>query len=445
MINRSMCVAMMVLLMPVSALAGTTCTQRSQDLLAALQAGHFEAATVHFDSQVKAAVPASTLEQVWTTALPAQFGAYDPSAKGQEAKVEAPNAIVTSLHFAQGWLDMRVTCNAKLEITGFRVVPGEAPAGAAAKPARKTISGAWGISKPTHVSSPLGPLPATLTLPHGAGPFAAVVLVGGSGAHDRDETIGPNKPFRDIARGLAKHGVASLRYDKRTFVYGAKIAGSTDFTVDDEVTDDALSAVRQLGKTGTIDAQRVFVLGHSLGAMLAPRIGKHDSKLAGLILMAAPARALLDVSAQQVREQARHGVSQAEIDQSEQAINAERKLLADADPTQPPTSSFTGVPQSYWMSLHDYNQVAVAQSLSMPMLILQGEADFQVSPKNDFARWEKALKGHKRVSFHLYPGLSHLFRPAGKTQTVADYMQPGPVDAKVIKDIAEWIKAQPHG
>ena len=101
--------------------------------------------------------------------------------------------------------------------------------------------------QPLAVTSPLGPLPGVLTLPEGKGPFPAVVLVGGSGAHDRDETIGPNKPFRDLAVGLARHGIASLRYDKRTYAYGVQMAGKA-ITVDDEVTDDALTASHVLGK-----------------------------------------------------------------------------------------------------------------------------------------------------------------------------------------------------
>jgi alpha-beta hydrolase superfamily lysophospholipase len=104
---------------------------------------------------------------------------------------------------------------------------------------------------------------------------------------------------------------------------------------------------------------------------------------------------------------------------------------------------FGNAPQGYWLSLHDYRQVDVAKGLAMPMLILQGGADFQVSPALDFAHWKQALAGRPQTAFHLYPGLSHLFMPAGKTGTVADYAAPGHVDARVIGDIAAWIEAQP--
>lgn len=422
--------------------ADNPCMRRSETLLGALNAGHYVLATRHFDRRVKAGLPVDTLKQVWTQILPATFGEYDAHAKGRTRLESATTTTVTPLHFAHGWLNMVVSCNAQGEIAGLHFVPGAAPSTAASHGKPHVISGEWGISTRTHVHSPLGPLPATLVLPHGNGPFAAVVLVAGSGPQDRNETIGPNKPLRDLARGLARRGIASLRYDKRTLAHGAQMVRKA-ITIDDEVTDDAVSAAKLLAQHAHIDARRVFVLGHSLGGMLAPRIGKRDPHLAGLILMAAPARPLLAVSAQQVREQGRRaGLSKAKIADNEKRIAVERKRLARADPSHPPAGRFGPAPQSYWWSLHRYHQLAVAKSLSMPMLILQGKADFQVSPQQDFARWKNVLAHQRRVRFHLYPGLNHLFMPAGKTQTPADYQKPAHVDAAVIADIAAWIKQQ---
>lgn len=331
-------------------------------------------------------------------------------------------------------------CDAQDKISSYRFVPAEA---LSAKAVQAHVEAGGVRVSPLDVPTPAGPLHGALTLPEGAGPFPAIVLVAGSGAHDMDETIGPNKPFRDIAEGLARAGIASLRYDKRTFDHPE---GGANLVIDAEVTDDAVAAARLLARQKGIDATRVFVLGHSLGAMMAPRIGQRDPQLAGLVLMAAPARPLLDVSAEQVRELGARGQAMpAQVAAGEQAIVAEQKLLAGADPRRSPAGSFGGVPQGYWLSLRDYHQVEVAKDLRMPMLLLQGGSDFQVSPTLDFGRWQQDLAGRPHTAFHLYPGLSHLFMPAGRAGTLADYKAPAHVDAKVIDDIASWVKAQPAG
>lgn len=292
------------------------------------------------------------------------------------------------------------------------------------------------------VPSPFGPLRGALAVPAGNGPFPAVVFAAGSGPNDMDETIGPNKPFRDLAVGLAKAGIASLRFDKRAHEYGLRMVGKP-ITVDDEETEDVLSALRVLAKQPHIAAQRLFVVGHSEGAMLAPRIAKKSGRLAGIVMLAAPARPMLALLAEQIRYLGKlQGASAAQIATQEQAIAAERTLLANADPANPPTGVFFHAPQSFWLSLHDYDQVAVAKSLALPMLVLQGGNDYQVSPALDFGAWKKALAKKSNVTFHLFPGLSHLFMP-DPTRSPADYARPAHVDAAVIKTIADWIKTQP--
>jgi uncharacterized protein len=144
-------------------------------------------------------------------------------------------------------------------------------------------------------------LPATLTTPTGTGRVPAVVLVHGSGPHDRDQTIGPNKPFKDLATGLASRGIAVLRYDKRTRVHAGKMSALTDRTVAQEVIEDVLEAIKQLRAHPRIDPARVFVLGHSLGGMLLPRVGVADPTVAGLIVMDGAAGLLEDAIVAQTR------------------------------------------------------------------------------------------------------------------------------------------------
>lgn len=421
--------------------ASDACVAHSTASLEALVQGDFAVAGKTFSAQTAASLPSAKIEQVWDQ-VQQYFGAYQSHAAPRRQVLQGKPVVVTPVSFAKGPLDFVTACDDADRITMFLLLKPSAVDARA--PVQPRVEADGVRVEPLDVPSPSGPLRGALTLPPGDGPFPAMVLVAGSGPNDLDETVGASKPFRDIAEGLARAGIATLRYDKRTYDYAADSAGDPDFSIDDEVTDDALSALRLLAKQEHVDPHRVFVLGHSQGAMLAPRIATRDAGLAGVVMLAAPARSLLDVLVQQTREQGRRqGEPQDEVDKHVQAIENEKALLAKADPAHPPRGSFGGAPQAWWLSLHRYDQVAVAKSLSLPMLILQGGSDFQVSPENDFDAWKTALAGKSNVTLRRYPGLGHLFTPADKTQTPADYERPAHVDPRVIRDIAAWIKAQP--
>lgn len=281
------------------------------------------------------------------------------------------------------------------------------------------------------------PLPGLLTLPDGDGPFPAVVFVHGSGPHDADETIFGSKPFRDLAHGLAARGIAGVRYVKRSKEHGARLMREhAEITVEQETIADAVAAVRWLRAQPQVDPGRVFVLGHSLGAMLAPRIGRAAPEAAGLILLAANARPLEDLVIEQVRYLApSQGITDAQIAEFE-AQRDRVKALARGDAVDGPL--LLNVPASYWRDLSAYDPVAVAKSLGRPMLILQGERDYQVTMA-DFALWKKALGDRPNVMVKSYPALNHLFVAGEGPSLPIEYLKPGHVDAGVIADIAQWI------
>jgi len=416
------------------------CRTRGQAALEAWTQGRYDQMGKDFAPVMAAKLTPGALRQVWTQ-LQVRAGAFRKLGELESRTVAGHDVLLAPMDFADASLAAVIACDAQDRIDGFRVVPSGAPPPQATSP-EPAVPGT--VSRDLPVPSPLGSLPGTLTLPVGKGPFPAVLLLAGSGAHDRDETIGSNKPLRDIAIGLAKAGIASLRYDKRTYAYAPQMVGKS-ITIDDEVTDDALSAAHLLGTQPQIDPHRLFVLGHSLGAMMAPRIGKRDPQLAGLILMAAPARRIMDVIEQQVRQQLeKRGLSAAVVARAVRHVEAERRFLAQATPGQPaPKGKYGGMPQAYWLSWYRVDPAATAAALPVPMLILQGGSDFQVSPVDDFGRWKQVLAGKSGVAFHLYPGLSHLFMPAGKTGTIKDYQVPAHVAPQVIHDVAAWIEAQP--
>ena len=250
-------------------------------------------------------------------------------------------------------------------------------------------------------------LPATIVAPSCGNDVPLVVMVHGSGALDRDETVCANKPFRDIAEGLAAKGVATLRYDKRTYVYRQPVA-----SMDDETILDALSAIRLAHRY----SGRVYILGHSLGAMLAPLIAERaGGQLDGLVLMAAPARDLEEVVREQLDYLLPSGASAAYKEQQLEKVRQRSPHY-----------------------LQPQGQVAAARRLSLPMLVLQGERDYQVSTK-DFRLWEKALRGKSRVVCRSYPRLNHLFVDGEGKSSPLEYQREGHVAAYVIDDIASFV------
>ena len=402
--------------------------------------GDFPAAVQNFDDAMKAAAPPVKLAEIWS-ALQSQLGRYKRRIATRAVKEGLYDVVLATTEFERSTVDLKVVVNEKGRIAGFFVVPageGKAPAPAADPGPPPYARPESYRERQVTVGAGEWALPGTLTMPVGPGPFPAVVLVHGSGPNDRDETVGGAKPFRDLAWGLASRGVAVLRYEKRTRQHGAKLAAVTGFTVQQETIDDALAAAALLRGTEGIDAGRVFVLGHSLGAMLVPRIGRQDSRAAGFIVMAGAAKPLEDLMLEQVTYiAALDGVNSAEEKRQIQGLRDEAAKVKALAPGA--ASSVLGAPASYWLDLRGYNPPEAAKALQQPLLILQGERDYQV-PMESFTAWKKALGGRPNVTFKSYPGLNHLFIAGEGRPGPVEYQRPGHVAEAVVADLAEWIR-----
>ena len=287
-----------------------------------------------------------------------------------------------------------------------------------------------------------GKLPGTLLLPRGEGPFPAVVLVHGSGASDRDETVGALAPFRDIAEGLARQGIAVYRYDKRTYVYGTLLAGETQLTLKEETVDDAVAAVQLLAGQEKIDPDRIYVLGHSLGGNAIPLIAKalaeQPVSARGFIMMAASPRRLDEL----MREQ--YGFLYSLLPEVTDQMQAEKDaLLGELDKLNDLDSltdsdAVAGAYAPYWKYLAAYDALTAAEEIAAPCLLLWGEEDYQVTEVG-FAIWQEALGGRENWTLISYPGLTHCFVPGLKAEGSAVYYRSAAVDEAVIADIAEFI------
>jgi uncharacterized protein len=419
------------LLLP--ALFATAEQQRSDlRLVEALRAGDTTLATADFTDDLRKRLTDERLAEVWRT-LSAGLGRLDRIEPMSEARHGDLQVRVLRLGFERGELDAQVASDGEGRIHGLFFRPAPPP------PAQDSAAGFHEIEIETGAAG--WPLPGILTLPDGSGPFPAVVLVHGSGPNDRDLSIGANRPFRDIAHGLAGHGIASLRYDKRTLRHAERLAMEVEaITLEEEVTADAVAALQWLGGRDEIDAQRRYVLGLSLGALMAPRIAERASDIAGLLMLAPPARPLHQIIPAQVRYIAELDgeISEAGAESIRNA-DALRDAISRVLEGEEVDVAWTGAPAEYWRDLDAYDAMATAAALDIPILLLQGDRDYQVTVADDFVRWSEALAAHGQAELEVLAGLNHLFIHGEGPGNPAEYMRPGRVDAAAIERMASWI------
>lgn len=415
----------------------------AEQLVAMMVAGQYADLLPHFDATMQEALPASKLQEAWI-ALNTQLGLFQKTA-GTRIEVQEPYQIVyVTCEFEQDVLDAKVVFDQDGLIAGLFFVPSQPSAQTGTGNAAPYVDLDSIQEEEVTVGSGVWKMPGTLTLPLGDGPFPAVVLVHGSGPNDRDESIGPNKPFRDLAWGLASRGIAVLRYDKRTLIYATQMSARiNEVTVNEETVDDALAAVQLLRYDARIASDRIFVLGHSLGGLVAPRIAAQSADVAGIIIMAGNTRPLEDLIVDQVTYLVGLDGETSAEEQAQLDVLAEQVALV-RDPSlsagTPAENLPLGIPAAYWLDLRDYSPAQVAGELSMPILILQGERDYQVSLK-DYEGWQAALDGRANVTFHLYPDLNHLFMSGTGPGSPAEYEVSGHVAEPVVNDIVDWVLA----
>ena len=295
------------------------------------------------------------------------------------------------------------------------------------------------------------PLNGLLTLPDDtAKPVPAVVFVHGSGASNMDEKVGKLTPFKDLAQGLARHGIASVRYDKRSFAHGFKMLRDKDLevTVKTETIDDAILATELLKKDSRIDPERVFIIGHSMGGMLSPRIDAEGGNYAGLIIMAGSPRKLEEII----------------LDQNEAALRSTKGFvnwivkkqvakfaamfdgmyeLSDAEAKKKKMGG--GTTLYYFKEMGEHAAPTYLSSCEKPILIMQGEKDFQATAEKDFAAYKQLLAGKENVTFRLYENLSHAFVPSvygDIMKAKQEYNVEQHIGENVTVDIANWVKQQ---
>ena len=409
----------------------------------ALLAGDFAAVAARFDENMAAVLDADGLEQSWSAVAPL-LGEYLGRGEAELVAHDGYTVAVLQARFANSNLKVQIAYDDAGRIGGMQMQP---VAPETSDVAEET--GPWTEVELTVEADPAYPLGATLCLPEGgdAALPPVVVLVQGSGSSDRNEAILQNAPFRDIAHGLAELGVATLRYDKRTFIY-PECAGDTGLDIDirGEMLDDVNAAIALLRDDGRVDGSRIFVLGHSLGGMMVPAIAAENPDLAGAISMAGSLRRLWEIVYDQNQE-AIAAYDEVELPEAQRAtldaqvaqIEADMEVFRSGISDLPDDALLLGVPARYWKSLEEYAGAHFIDEIDLPLLILQGDADFQVYADVDYPLWQEALAGRDNVTFCLYEGLNHLMMPTQGLRDTTEYVTPSHVREDVIADIADFV------
>lgn len=283
-------------------------------------------------------------------------------------------------------------------------------------------------------------LTGILTLPKNAKKAPVVIIVSGSGPTSANGTFLMNRPYADIAYNLAKQGIATLRYNDR--YYERVDLYTPSDTIYEEAIDDASAAIKKLSKDSRIDNENIYVVGHSLGGMLAPKIAELNPEVKGIISLAGSLRKHIDISYEQKCKFVDLDTTLTNQEKQEKLNTLEKEYKEINNITEDSDEIIWDVTKTYWRSLNNLNAKESLDKLTIPMLILQGGKDTQVLPDKDYKGWQEALSGRQNVQFKLYENLNHnfLISKGYGFGEVLEYMGVNHVPEEVAVDIAKFIK-----
>ena len=417
--------------------------------LAALElarSDRFEALHERFAAPLRALVTADSLRVAWTAALE-RSGPV--TAVGSAILDEAPGVttVKVPLQCERGALTLLVAVTRSGDLAGIQLAPADAIAPASPwEPPAYADRSRFDEQELSLGADPLG-VGATLSLPHVRGRVPGVVLLAGSGPSDRDGTIGPNRPLRDLAWGLAARDVAVLRFDKVTAAHPDEVRANRAFTLTDEYVPQARAALEFLRGHPAVDPQRLVVAGHSLGGTVAPRVAAAALPVAGIAILAGGAAPLHWTIVRQFRYLASlDPAAAAGAGPVIETLTRQARLVdsPDLSPSTPTADLPLGTPASYWLDLRDDDAAAALAALGIPVLVLQGGRDYQATVDDDLARWQAALAGRPDVTVRVHPSDDHCFFPGSGRSSAQETMRGGQhVDPAVIEELASWVAGLP--
>jgi pimeloyl-ACP methyl ester carboxylesterase len=393
----------------------------ANEFIQLLQQEKFEDATKRFDATMTKAMSTAELQKLWL-AVVQQNGAFKKTEKGRVLHVTNYDVVDTPCEFEKSGLVVRVAFDKQLQVAGLFFLP-------ANKPKRASDE------SDVQLKTTSGDLFGTIDLPSDKGPWPVVLVIAGSGPTDRDgnQPQMKNDSLRLVGKALASHGVAALRYDKRGIGKSAAAGAVEDDLRFENYVDDAAAWVKQL--RGDKRFSKVIILGHSEGSLVGVLAAKRE-KIDGLVSVAGSGRDLASL----LRDQLKRNLPPMLFEQSSHMIDelvAGRKV---ADVPAELTVLFRPSVQPFLMSLLKYNPTKEIGELQIPMLVVQGTTDLQVSMDD-----AKSLSAaNKNVRLATIENMNHVLKNApGKSiaEQVKSYSDPSlPLSPKLMDEIVAFIQ-----
>ncbi len=398
--------------------------ERADSLVRAMAKGDFAAVVERFEDRMRVGLPAPVLEQTWRE-VQAEAGAFRGVRGTRVERQDNRETVVLAGEFERGAYDFRVGFRPDGRVVALHITPAYfAPAGAPYTAEEVTVRTPAGFT-----------LVGTLTLPAGArGPVPAVVLISGSGPQDRDSQIpgiAGYRPFRQIADTLSRRGIAVLRLDDRGF---GRSGGNAAEANSADLADDTRAAVAYLRGRREVAPDRIGLVGHSEGGVIAPMVASADSRIRAVALLAGPSRIGRDVLLYQNRQavDAMPGFTPVQRDSIMATLPARLDSLAAAN---------------RWYGFYlGYDPLPTARRLRSPVLVLQGATDRQVTA-DQAPELAAAIRagGNRDVTLRVVPGVNHLFlRDPEGTADVQRYagLPSKQVPPEVLGALADWLAAK---